>query len=520
MEAFVVDTPKLELLENFLVALKESFGAAVPTDLKEVVSGVTSAVHLLKNRLECKLPMQVAQLARNGNLDGALKTMLEHFPDLKIGKVVDILKLIYVSSNRDLVRAIGFVEKLRIEFRQEAYAYEVLYENVWLKGHTEMPGILLLQSYMIKATGESEMMKQVDENCNKIVDRIVEGVRVKDYKLSKIIIKSCGSSILEGKMASIVEKVHSAGTLEDTLLLLKFSEDALTKKTCKVSLFQALFLVLQSKNLLVTDQSMHLWASVSDILNFGTFLVGQPSDKEKCLSIWNELGNNLPTYFEIYRGYVESPDLNQVRAVHKDNVHLHSILPQFVDFYFKNDKLNKAQFLLSAAKNVDRYYSSFLILNSLYEKMVRFDLLNTFEAYTIFILVKSFMSDGIIDKKSKLSFGELQEKAPPCVQLMLWPKPAGAKFRLVNKCLDTPLYCVNMKVCGIPPAACRNTQLWSAQVDPLTGRTTFKIQGNEEGGRFLNGKTGAMPAGLCNRGTQWKVKAIDQYHVKLYSDGK
>jgi hypothetical protein len=131
MEAFIVDTPKLELLEKFLVDLDGSFGT-VPPDLTEVVSGVTSAVHLLRNRLKCKLPMQVAQLARNGDLDGALKTMLEHFPDLKIGKVVEVLKLIYVSK-RDLVRAIGFVEKLRrVEFKQEAY--EVLYEDVRLKG--------------------------------------------------------------------------------------------------------------------------------------------------------------------------------------------------------------------------------------------------------------------------------------------------------------------------------------------------------------------------------------------------
>jgi hypothetical protein len=467
---------------------------------------------LLRNSFKCELSERVAQLVKDGNLDVAFKTMQKHFPELKISKVINILKLIY-DNEKCLRSAIGFVEKLRVEFKREAY--EALYENVQLKGHSQMPEILLLQRNIIFAGGRSELLKQVDEDCNKIVDRIVEGVRAKNHELSTAIVKTLGSSILEGKMALIVEKVHSAGTLEDTLLLLKFSR-GLTKISCQCILIQALFSVHKSKNLLATDQSMNLWAHVKDLLEYEKFTGDNAQDKEKCTSICTELSKNLPTYFEIYQGYVESQDGNKIFTLHKDNWQLQSILPQFIDFYYDGD-LVKAGHLLWAANNMFTYLARFITVNSLYQKMVQFGQSNTFEVFRIFTLVKSNLGDGIIDTFPKQKFRELQKKAPPCLRLLLWPKPAGAKFRLVNKVLKTPLFCVNMKVlCGIPPASCRDAQSWIAEVDPSTGNTTFK----SHEGKSLNGKTGAIPADLCSSGTQWKVKAVDDHHVKLYFDSK
>jgi hypothetical protein len=212
---------------------------------------------------------------------------------------------------------------------------------------------------------------------------------------------------------------------------------------------------------------------------------------------------------------VENTDGNKLFSLHKDNWQMQSILPHFIDYYYGGD-LEKAHHLISVTKNIDNYFSRYLLLDSLYKKMAQLDQLDTFEAFRIFTLVKSNLGD----RDTEHYFRELLLKAPPCLQLLLWPKPAGAKFRLVNKFLKAPLYCVNTKVlCGIPPALCRDAQSWSAQVDPLTGLTTFEIEGNKESNRFLNGKTGAIPAGLCNNGTGWKVKAVDDHHVKLYADG-
>jgi hypothetical protein len=68
-------------------------------------------------------------------------------------------------------------------------------------------------------------LSRVGKDCSEIVDKIVEGVKQKNYDLSVKIVETLGSSILEGKMDLIVEKVHSAGTLEETLLLIHFSQE-------------------------------------------------------------------------------------------------------------------------------------------------------------------------------------------------------------------------------------------------------------------------------------------------------
>jgi len=192
----IVDSPKLELLEQFLVDLDGSLGGAAPAGVKTVLTEASGALHRLRNCLKCKQSEKVAQLARDGDLDGALKTMQKHFPQLEIGKLIYILKLIYVDG-KDLLSAIRFVERIGVEIWREAY--EALYENVRLKGHSEMPEILLLQRNMILAGEISETMKQVDEDCNKIVDRIVEGVRKEDFKLSTKIIDHLAAVFWRGR---------------------------------------------------------------------------------------------------------------------------------------------------------------------------------------------------------------------------------------------------------------------------------------------------------------------------------
>jgi len=237
------------------------------------------------------LSEKVAQLAKNGDLDGALKTMLE-FPDLKISKVANILKLLYDDA-KYLHSAIRFVEKLGSESQQEAYV--ALYEDVRLKGHTEMLEVLLLQRNMRTILTDGEMLKQLDENCLRIVDRIVERVKVEDYELTTKIVQTLGHDILTERIESIVEKVHVTGSLVETLLLLKFSQ-GLPPETflCRSALIQALFEMLKSKVFLQSDHGMHLWTHIKAHSNNGAV-------QEKCLSIYNELTQNKEVYFEIYQ---------------------------------------------------------------------------------------------------------------------------------------------------------------------------------------------------------------------------
>jgi hypothetical protein len=178
----------------------------------------------------------------------------------------------------------------------------------------------------------------------------VEGVRAKDYELSTKIVKSLNSSILKDKMVSIVEKVHLAGTLEDTLLLINFSQE-LTYISISCAIIQALFGVLKAKNLLKTIHAMHLWSHALSVKGYENFPKINAIDQEKCTSTCTELDKNKEKYFEIYRGFVEDPDEKKIVALHNSNFDFDSILSDFVELYYDGD-LEKACVLLSAANNI------------------------------------------------------------------------------------------------------------------------------------------------------------------------
>jgi hypothetical protein len=317
-----VDTPKLKLLEQFLVNLDQSFGSA-PADVKIEVSSVTRAIHSLQKRLKCE-PLE--KQATNG----ALKTIHELIPDLDISKVINILKLIYVYEG-DLGSAIRFVERFREEFHQEAY--EALYEDVCLKEHTEMPEILLLQRNMRRILDAgSETMKQLNEDCKKIEDRIVEEIRADECQLSTKLIESTGKSIFLEKLVSIVEEVHFAGTVEETLWLIKFSQK-LPLISISCAIICTLFKVLRAKNLLETIQAMHLWAHLRSLMKEKNFSNVDRIDQMKCTSTCIELDKNKELYFKIYQEYVEHPFERKVEALYDNNIDLESIQSDFVNFY-------------------------------------------------------------------------------------------------------------------------------------------------------------------------------------------
>ena len=503
-----MDQSKVELLDQVLRDLEASFSDA-PASVQELAKNALSAVRLLRNSLKFKFSEHVAQLARDGNPDAASEALLKLFPDLKDGNVKEILRLLYVDV-KDLAGAIAFVEKIREEFRQ--VAYEALYENVRHEGHTEMPEILLLQRSMILAD-EGETMKQVDEDCNKIVDRIVEGVKTKNYELSKEIIRSCGSSILNGKMTSIVEKVHSAGTLEDTLLLIKFSQGLVSEISTQCTLIQVLLEVLNSKNFLQSIHGMHLWSHAMRVRMSDNFPTA--GDQEKCLFACNELSKNKEVYFEIYRSYVENPDGNKIGALHQDvNRQIYTVCADFVLFYYDGD-MKKASTLLVAARNSNNYQAAGCILGPLHKKMAELKQLGTVQVFEIFTMVKYYKSGGNyseVKSSTKLLFEELQAKAPPCLRLLLWPEPAGAKFRLVNKFFNFPLSSSNTKVlCGLP-ADRKEEQMWSTEVDLETSLVTFTIQDGNLSSDLSDGT-------LClaqDQSSKWRVKPVDEHHVKIF----
>jgi hypothetical protein len=62
------------------------------------------------------------------------------------------------------------------------------------------------------------------------------------------------------------------------------------------------------------------------------------------------------------------------------------------------------------------------------------------------------------------------------------------------------------------PADQKEEQLWTAQVDTETCLVTFSHQG-------ANLSSACASICLAEDATKWKVKAVDDIHIKIYSDG-
>lgn len=179
----------------------------------------SSAIRSLRSGLKFQFTAHVVQLAREGQINKAVQALNRFLPKLQLGNIVEVLRLLYVDEN-DLASAIGFVESLEMKHQQEAY--EVLYQEVFHKGHNEMPGSAAAEKHdeMETAWRKWRAAKQLDVDCLKIIDRYIHIVKAKDYTPSNnIFVHAVGSStILIEHGVLIFEKVHAAGTLEETLL--------------------------------------------------------------------------------------------------------------------------------------------------------------------------------------------------------------------------------------------------------------------------------------------------------------
>lgn len=119
-------------------------------------------------------------------------------------------------------------------------------------------------------------------------------------------------------------------------------------------------------------------------------------------------------------------------------------------------------------------------------------------------------------QEQKLPYEKLQAKAPCCLRMFLWSESAGAKFRLVNKFYNSALSSSDSKVlCGLKPVNQKEDQLWSAEVDTANFLVTF----SHHAGGNLSSQVEGGTLTLTADGSRWKVKAIDNHHIKLYSEG-
>jgi hypothetical protein len=249
-----------ECLSNMLSQLDSSFGNR--KGLRKLVDEAVSVLSNLKNGLAREMAEEVAQLVLKPGSEEAIKQLLkQNFPSgVTIGNVEEMLKLVYVGTDKkNLKKAINFVQMF--DSSHQAGAYKALYEDIKFKKHTNEPEMLLLQKKirLLKSVVLIETKKQVDEDCRKIIGRIVKGIEEKDYSISIYVADELDYALLDENMATIVQEFFT-GSLENTPLLIQYSQ-GLPHISNQCFLIDALLKELEKRQLLMDSmQAMQLWA--------------------------------------------------------------------------------------------------------------------------------------------------------------------------------------------------------------------------------------------------------------------
>lgn len=379
-------------------------------------------------------------LVEDSNSTSAAEIFSGEYPKLK--NKTNVLEKIFGLHNRSNVQlknAILFAYSVDTNLKAEVY--KVLYDNIKLYNLTSAPEILLLQKSIDKMQASGLLLEyyslitikmQVDADCSKIIEEIVEGIKKKDYSISIYITESVDRRILAYNMLKIAGR-FATGSLENTLQLIEYSiKMSYIPNQCFV--IDALFTVLKKRNLLDTEQAMHLWAHAKYTSEESTnFTSIETSTQELCTDAVKTLSPYNKTLYQFYQRYVEGPDKPKLRDLHTRNPHLFAIVSDFVLFYYKGDG-GRLQILLKAANTilyflpVGRYYSQ------LHLEMYKWNLLNSFDAFTLYSHVKRQMSlskYNSLQPSTKKPYEQLKNDASECVRQLLWPK--SNRFFIISR---------------------------------------------------------------------------------------
>lgn len=185
------------------------------------------------------------------------------------------------------------------------------------------------------------------------------------------------------------------------------------------------------------------------------------------------------------------------------------ILPDFVTWYFNGDPIRTNHLYASLRRGLDHACNQD-ILRQTQKKMARLLPTNTFEVFRFFNEVKecsrkqheSFNSDELL--KTLSTYG-----APDCVRLLHLSSCFHRKLRLVNKFYNTSLCVVEKTVVCCSAGDVDRGLVCFALVDVDTAKTFFSY--NSGSTLWLMGNVSGQ------EGASWKLGAVDEHHVKIFT---
>lgn len=499
--------------------------------LQELANQAQIVLTELRSVLKRSQVQEVAQLVRDGSWVKASEAMNHNFPGGSIGSIEEVMELVYVDDHQqNLLSAIKWVGHLDVQLRPRAY--EAIYEQIKMKGHTDKMQMLLMQDEIkmlpANAVMKDDVRAQLDNDCFQLIECIVSSVNLRflfgsspcmpSMNLFEIMKSECFSFAVQ----PIVSKWEDQ---EDGLLLLLKLSQTFFSVSSSCCLIDALWKVLEARSLQDSEQAMHLYAHAKYIKEYSSEWSKVPKDVQKlCTDVWDKMAPYQTKYFQFYQVYIEEENKESIVDLHFENVHLESFAHDFTVWYCNGD-FARFKTIFEAAKTTSKAagYVAVEFLHQLYIEMVKWKQMYTFEALCLFNdnaqLISSIYFVGPRGYKEYQSepFKGLQTKAPACLRLIL----AGQQLRLVNKFYYYDLLlCVNQDKtiwCSSPRE--ESELLCKPTVDPDTALTIFTVEFGESNWK-LAASDGKLK--LAETGTQWRITPVDEHHVKISSaaDGK
>jgi hypothetical protein len=363
------------------------------------------------------------------------------------------------------------------------------------------------------------IMRHVDSACRKIIRRIVEGIKEKDYSISIYVTKQLEVAVLTDNIGRIVQEFSSA-SLENTPLLIEYASRVLN--ISDVCFFIDAFLKeLEKRQLLDSNAGMHLWAYAKFIKEEQANWPNVASSSQNlCTDAIEKLSVNREKFFRHYQIYVEDPDKQKIKDLHQSSPHLLVIVRDFVLFYYNVD-LARTQNLLAAANAIVDHVVVSRILSQLHEQIVNNYQQKSFEAFRLFNEVNRCMNLSTFNSSKhyvKKAFEQLKEKAPLSVRQLLWHE-GSTHLLLVNKFYNASLGVQednNSVVCFDSADDRYNNQTWTVAIDEVTSLLTLT---HEQKKLQLMGQGNESTVRLAEAGEKWMVKAVDEHHLKIFCGG-
>lgn len=540
--SFYFDPISLSDIEQWISRIQAPSDEPAPfyPELHLIGTEAIEVLKRLKTAIEdAHLSFKIAEKARISP-EEAVDGVLEAGVIFTLQRLDFIAKSIYGKDTLFVIKCINFLELLPADVlssKIKLQCIEKLYIFMRCNKHVVIPEMLLI----VKSTKEllsspelskedllyfSDLVRNLEVDSQTVLQSLATEVRVgSGYPMSKRLVDVLSSStdledVLHNVLACI--EMHTTSTMEVTLQCINYGTDLKHLLITRVLIEYVLDFVTKghfNTEHCVAQELMHIWAFVKAVMEDDTFQHLDPEDPTKS-AIYEKfkiLSKHTGIIYEAYKKAVEHPDTTQLEQLHLRNQHLHNIIPDFIEKYFDGD-LKKVNFILNGSKELSNPICVYKIVLKMCDLMTSFKQNSTYEKFALHCRVQNVLTMLRLDDTQPTlveKFKRLQNSAPPCIAALIRLDDSCTGIK-IGSLKDMSLFVRNNRVlCG---SGLESNYFWIPVIDFELNVLYLKTSRNENHPKYLSPKLDARgKLSLTEVRYGWRVNAVDNHHVRLYS---